>query len=178
MVPIRVIVSEGRTSESFQVPYPGDRPLELEDRPVLRGRPLRILRLEGREGQSLRSARPDEIRAVWAVPGDRVRIPVSIPLGARTRVVHWEVRPEDPVTVGMSFVVAGEKLFVSGYHGGGHREDRKGRSLPALEVKRIYAKAERTGPPVPERRPYPPRARFLSVRGERVRRRSRPPFGR
>ena len=172
---VRVILSEGRSSESFQIPWDPSREVMVGSRLTLRGRPVKVLRVEDQEGRSLSRSRADRLRAVWAVPWERVRVPVSVPEGHKTRVLIWETVPGRAITIGEEFSLSGEPLRVVGFHGQGHKEDRPGRSLPAEEIKRVYARSggrgtpERTAPVYPRRvSPSPgPRARARKPPGGR-----------
>jgi uncharacterized Zn finger protein len=137
---IRVVLSEGRTSESWDLSWDPAREVAVGAHLSLRGRRVKVLRVEDRQGRSLPRGTVDRLRAVWVVPWERVRVPVSVPEGRKTRVLTWETPPGRPITVGEEFSLAGEPLRVVGFHGQGHKEDRPGRSLPAEEIKRVYAR--------------------------------------
>lgn len=172
---VRVILSEGRSSESFQIPWDPSREVAVGSRLTLRGRPVKILRVEDEAGRSLSRGRAEHLRAVWAVPWERVRVPVSVPEGRNTRVLVWETAPGRAITIGEEISLAGETLRVVGFHGQGHKEDRTGRSLPAEEIKRVYARRGTGGTPGKDDRIYSRRASPLP--GPRARA-LKPPGGR
>lgn len=172
---VRVILSEGRASESWSIAWDPAREIVVGSRLSLRGRRVKILRVEDREGRSLSRGPADRLRAVWAVPWERVRVPVSVPEGRKTRVLTWETVPGRAITVGEEFSLGGEPLRVVGFHGQGHKEDRPGRSLPAEEIKRVYARPGGRGTPDTT---YPTTSRRASPAAGPMGRALKPPGGR
>jgi len=136
---VRVILSEGAQSKRIALPFPPDRRLKRGDTLGLEGRKYLVSKIETQGTPSAKEALAKEIRALWAVPGDRVTLKISVTTGSETTPVSLRVRPEKPVHVGDRLVVDGNLLFISALRMGGRTLRERGMGGEAGEVQRAYA---------------------------------------
>lgn len=155
-VEVALVLSDGATSQRSHVALPEHRRLEVgsdlpESTGSVRG-PVRIQRIDTRDGRQVRVAAADEVATLWVVRDVGAIVPVSIVEGRRTRAARLIVPPDTRYAVGKPVRVEGALLEIVALRAHGKTWRREGDTFDARDVQRIYGR--RTAMPPAGRRDW------------------------
>lgn len=139
-VDIACIVSVGQVSERSRITLPAHRQLQVGSGIPDSPEPVRILRIDTRDGRRVPAALTDAIATIWVVRDVGAIVPVSIVEGRRTRTARLIVPRETPYEVGGRVTVEGTRLDIVALRARGHTWRRPGDAFEAAEVQRIYGR--------------------------------------
>jgi uncharacterized Zn finger protein len=172
-IEVPAVVSRGPRSERLRVWLSTAQRLLVGSRVPDQVPPLRILRMDLKDGSRAPDALAREVRTLWLAPDEPRPIPVSLVLGGRTAVSRLEVGPEQMIAVGGTVVVAGGRMRVTGLRARHRTWSEVGDRFPASEVARIYTRRIESPPAGSNRwrsaRDRPSSRAISSSRSERAR---------
>ncbi len=122
------IALDASTSLEVGAPFPGSDP------------PVRVRRLDLRQGRSAKSAPAAAVATVWTVPVGPPRVKVSVRSGARTDATTWVAPEGTRIGVGDSVEVDGRTAEVVALRAFGRTWRKPGDRFAAEEVQRLYAR--------------------------------------
>lgn len=143
---IPAVISAGAQSTPMDVRVSATQRLLVGSRVPDQGQPLRIVRMDLRNGRRTTDAVARDVATLWVTPDGPKPIPVSLVLGSRTAVTRADVPPEQFIEVGEPLEVAGGKLRVVGLRARNRTWTHVGDRFPAREVVRIYSRRIETPP--------------------------------
>lgn len=143
---IPAVISAGAQSTPMDVRVSATQRLLVGSRVPDQGQPLRIVRMDLRNGRRTTDAVARDVATLWVTPDGPKPIPVSLVLGSRTAVTRADVPPEQFIEVGEPLEVAGGKLRVVGLRARNRTWTHVGDRFPAREVVRIYTRRIETPP--------------------------------
>lgn len=139
-VQIPAVLSDGARSARSTVAVASDRRLQVGSRVPGQVPPIRILRIDRRDGKRVSEAVAGQVATLWVAPDVPRPIPVSLVLGSRTATTRATLPPDQLVEVGGTVDVAGATLRVVGLRARGETWRQVGDRFPAREVARIYTR--------------------------------------
>ncbi len=137
---IAAVLSDGARSAPRTVQVASDRKLQVGSRVPDHAPPIRILRIDRRDGSRASEAVARDVGTLWVAPDVPKPIPVSLVLGSRTAATRATLPPDRLVEVGGTVDVAGATLRVVGLRARGETWRQVGDRFPAREVARIYTR--------------------------------------
>jgi uncharacterized Zn finger protein len=145
MLKLRVIVSRQDKSVVQATEVPEDEELFVDDEMIIDDGDevsgVRIQSLEAKSGGRVKRAKAKDITTIWARAIDEVIVKVAIQKGPNTRSVNYKVNGDYEFVVGDEVMVKGFELKVTGLkEREGSHIDRKGKSLKAKNIKRVYTR--------------------------------------
>jgi uncharacterized Zn finger protein len=140
------VVSAGARSTGISVRVPATQRMLVGSRVPGQDPPLRIVRIDLRNGGRGSDAMARDIATLWLTPDGPRAIPVSLVLGAKTAVSRAEIPPDEFIEVGETVEVAGGTLRVVGLRARNRTWSHPGDRFPAREVARIYTRRMETPP--------------------------------
>ena len=140
------VVSTGARSTPMKIRTSPPQRLLVGSRVPGRDPPLRIVRIDLRNGRRSNDALAREIATLWLTPDVHRPVPVSLILGARTAATRAELPPEQLVSVGETVSVAGGMLRVVGLRARGRTWTHPGDQFEARELGRIYTRRMESPP--------------------------------
>ncbi len=143
---IPAVVSSGARSTRIELRVPASQRLLVGSRVPEQQEPMRILRMDLRNGGRGTDALAREVATLWLAPDVSRPIPVSLVLGAKTAVTRADIPPDQFLEVGTTVEVAGGTLRVVGLRARNRTWSRVGDRFPAREVARIYTRRIETPP--------------------------------
>lgn len=102
--------------------------------------PLRVLRIDRRDGSRPAAAVARAIATLWVARDDGAVVPVSFVEGRRTRSVRLSYDPTQRLEVGATLESEGRSYRIAGLRARGQTWRLEGDGFPAGEVDRVYAK--------------------------------------
>ena len=152
---VPVILSQGATARSLQIEVPLDEPVALDEEAEVDGQRIRFTALETREGTRPKKAPGRDIRTLYAVVYDTVRLRYTVNQGEVTQSFQEEAPPEAEIHVGLVREVQGVRLVVKTLKSDQNRTLHRG-FLLARNVRRIFAdlapRGSKVGQPVKVRK--------------------------
>jgi len=139
-VEVNEIVSEGSRSDRRRVTLPKGQRVQLGSGVPGSPEPLRIHRIETRDGTSPSDALTDAVATLWVTRDVGSVVPVSVVEGARTVPRRLTVPPETLFRVGEEIAVDGRTIVIVALRARGHTWRRLGDEFPGSEVRRIYGR--------------------------------------
>ncbi len=139
-VDIALVVSVGPTSDRRLIRLPRSRTVQVGTGIPESSEPVRVQRIDTRDGRQASSASTDDIATLWAVREVGAVVPVSIVEGPRTRARRLAVSPETRYEVGGRVTVDGIRLDVVALRARGRTWRRPGDAFVARDVQRIYGR--------------------------------------
>ena len=158
-VPVPAILSEGAASRTIQLAVPLDGPVRPNDEFDHEGHRVRVTAVETAGGVRPTSALGRDIKCLYAVVFDTVRLLYTLNQGEVTRSFEEDVPPEEEIHVGTVREVQGVRLVVKTLKSDQNRTLHRG-YLFARNIRRVFADLapvkSRTGQKVGARRRGPP----------------------
>jgi uncharacterized Zn finger protein len=139
-VGVSLVVSDGSRSSPERRELPAGRRVQVGSRVPRSDPPLKILRIDRRDGRRVPEARTEEVATLWVSPDRGLEVPVSLLLGRRTQSIKLPLSPEDEITIGGELRVPGGTVRVVGIRSGMHTWHGTGDHFPAGSIVRIYAR--------------------------------------
>ncbi len=139
-VEVARIVSDGKISVRSRVELPANVHVQVGSGIPGSEEPFRVLRIDTRKGNRVRSALTNEIATLWAVRDVGAVVPVSIVEGRFTRTVRLVVPRETEFEVGGRSTVEGTPLRIVALRARGRTWRQPGDRFRALEVSRLYGR--------------------------------------
>lgn len=172
-VATNLIISLGPASRRTVVRLPESQPLAVDSMLPGEDRPLRVRRLEGRDGSPRATALPAELASVWAVEDRGIRLPVSVVEGRQTWTAKLEVERGARYAVGERIQAAGAAVVIVALRARGRTWRRAGDQFGAEEIQRVYGRRT-VSPPAGSRdwrtpRPTPSSRESSASRSARIR---------
>ncbi len=138
---VAVVISEGENSRRTKLEIESDDVLLVGDELLVDGIPVQVRGIEIGTDRRVDSAPVKDIRTLWTVRFDRVRVKFSINMGTRTKAAEQEATPDEEFTVGDLVTVGGITAVI-------HRIKTWDRTIQrgsaeARDIRRIYGKAVR-----------------------------------
>lgn len=143
---VPAVVSSGARSTPTTLRLSGAQRLVAGSRVPDQAAPLKIVRMDLRNGARATDALARDVATVWLTPDGPRAIPVSLVLGAKTAVTRAEIPPDQFVEVGETVHVAGGTLRVVGLRARNRTWTRIGDRFPARDVARIYTRRMESPP--------------------------------
>jgi uncharacterized Zn finger protein len=143
---VRAVVSSGDRSNLVSLRLSGAQRLLVGSRVPGQDPPLKIIRMDLRNGARASDALVREVATLWLTPDGPRPIPVSLIMGAKTAVTRAEIPPDQYVEVGETVQVAGGTLRVVGLRARNRTWSHVGDRFPAREVTRIYTRRMESPP--------------------------------
>jgi uncharacterized Zn finger protein len=140
------VVSEGDRSNPIRIKVTANQRLLVGSRVPDQERPLRIVRMDLRNGHRATDAAARDVVTLWVTPDGPRPIPVSLVLGAKTAVTRADIPTDEFVEVGATVHVAGGVLRVVGLRARNRTWNHVGDRFPAREVTRIYTRRMESPP--------------------------------
>jgi uncharacterized Zn finger protein len=137
-VPVPVVVSQGAASASHTLHVPLDGPVAIDDEYDLEGHRLRITALERPDGTRPSSAPGRDIKVLYAVVFDTVRLHYTLNMGETTRSFQEDLPPEEEIHIGSVREVQGVRLAIKTLKSDQNRTLHRG-FLLARNVRRVFA---------------------------------------
>ena len=101
IMPTKVIVSNGRTSEPTTVDLESDDLIVLDDEFFLDdGRRVKVTGIDVVDGRKVKKAPATDVKTIWGVQFDVLNIKVSINDVQKTYAKYIEAEPDDEYTIG------------------------------------------------------------------------------
>jgi uncharacterized Zn finger protein len=138
MIKVPVILSEGAAARTIHMEVPLDGPVKPDDEVEAEGHRVRITAVEKKDGSRPKSAIGRDIKMVYAVVFDTVRLRYTVNEGDVTRSFQEEAPPEEEVHVGYVREVQGLRLVVKTLKSDQNRTLHRG-FLLARNIRRIFA---------------------------------------
>lgn len=158
-VQVPAILSEGAASRTIQLAVPLDRPVQADDEFEFEGHRVRVTAVETQGGVRPKSAPGRDVKVLYAVVFDTVRLHYTLNQGEITRSFQEEVAPEEEIHVGTVREVQGVRLVVKTLKSDQNRTLHRG-FLLARSVRRVFCdlapSRARPGAKVGARRRGPP----------------------
>jgi uncharacterized Zn finger protein len=152
---VPVILSEGAAARTAQLEVPLDEPVAVDEEAQAEGKRIRITAVERRDGSRPRQAAGRDIKTLYAVVYDTVRLRYTVNEGEVTRSFQEEAPPEEEIHVGIVREVQGLRLVVKTLKSDQNRTLHRG-FLMARSVRRIFAdvapRGSKIGQPVKVRK--------------------------
>jgi uncharacterized Zn finger protein len=145
-VDVAVIVSDGPVSIYGSRSLPARRRLQVGSRIPSSDPPLRIHRIDRKDGSRVPEAPSDEIATLWASPDRGHIVPVSVQEGRATTSLRLALAPGSLVTVDEELVTDGGRLTVVALRARGRTWRRPRDGFPAGEIQRVYARRKERPP--------------------------------
>lgn len=139
-VAVGEVISEGPTSVHRTVHLPSGQRLRVGSAVPGSSEPLKIVRIDDRQGRRVPSASSDEVATLWVRPDRFPAVPVSIVEGRRTRSTRVPMDPEAPIVVGAELQVEGVRVRIDSVRARGASWRRLGDAFSAREVQRVYGR--------------------------------------
>lgn len=145
MLKLRVIVSRQDKSYVQETEAAEDEELFVDDEMIIDSGDeisgVRIQSIEAKTGGRVQRAKAKDITTVWARAIDEVIVKVAIQKGPNTRSINYKVNGDYEFVVGDKVMVKGFELVITGLkEREGSHIDRKGKSLKAKNIKRVYSR--------------------------------------
>ncbi|MDQ1446994.1 MAG: hypothetical protein QOI20_3458 [Acidimicrobiaceae bacterium] len=137
-IQVPVILSQGAAARTIQLEVPLDDPIGVDAEAEAEGQRIRITALERRDGTRPKKAPGRELKMVYAVVYDTVRLRYTVNEGDLTRSFQEEAPPEEEIHVGIVREVQGLRLVVKTLKSDQNRTLHRGYLL-ARNVRRIFA---------------------------------------
>jgi uncharacterized Zn finger protein len=138
MTVVPVILSEGATARSVQIEVPLDDPVAVDSEAEVEGKRVRLTAVERRDGSRPKQAPGRDIKTLYAIVYDTVRLRYTVNEGELTRSFQEEAPPEEEIHVGIVREVQGLRLVVKTLKSDQNRTLHRGYLL-ARNVRRIFA---------------------------------------
>jgi uncharacterized Zn finger protein len=135
---VPVILSEGATARTTQMEVPLDAPVAVDEEAEVEGHRVRITAVETRAGTRPKQAPGRDIKTLYAVVYDTVRLRYTVNEGDITRSFAEDVPPEEEIHVGIVREVQGIHLVVKTLKSDQNRTLHRG-FLLARSISRIFA---------------------------------------
>lgn len=135
---VPVILSEGAAARTIQLEVPLDGPVGTDEEAEAEGRRIRFTAIERKDGTRPKSAPGRDIKTLYAVVYDTVRLRYTVNEGDITRSFQEEAPPEEEIHVGIVREVQGINLVVKTLKSDQNRTLHRG-FLLARSVRRIFA---------------------------------------
>lgn len=139
-VEVSQVVSVGGTSAHSRIELPAHVRVQVGSGVPGSGEPLRVQRIDTRDGRRVRAAQAEEVLTLWAVREVGAIVPVSIIEREQTRAARLVVPRETPYEVGGRLTIEGTPLDIVALRAKGATWRRKGDRFLAGEVQRIYGR--------------------------------------
>jgi len=140
-VTVPQVLSSGSTSVRSSVELPPRLTLHVgATLPGPEG-PVRIQRLDTRDGRQVPSASASEVATVWAVRDVGATVPVSVVEGGRTRSTRITVPRTTRYTVGSQLTISDRRLEIVALRAEGRTWRRAGDTFEAGKVQRLYCRS-------------------------------------
>ena len=102
--------------------------------------PLRVRKIDTREGATAPEADPSRIATLWAVRETSAQVPVSIVEGNRTVPSRLSAAREEWLSVGEERSLKDGRIVIVALRARGHTYRRPGDRFRAAEIVRVYAR--------------------------------------
>lgn len=152
LVEIAEVLSAGPRSEHRRILVASRDRIELGKKVPGSDEQVLVQRIETRGGQSVSSARPEEVATIWAVRDLGAIVPVSVVEGARTWTERLTLPRGSRLAVGEPLSVRGHRLRIVALRARGRTWRLPDDAFVASEVQRVYAR--RTESPPAGRSPW------------------------
>ncbi len=146
-----VVLSDQQRSQRMVLSVPHGRRLQVGSGIPGVEPPLRILRIDRKDGTRRGEALSQDVATLWATPDRERPVPVSLTLGSKTAASRVALNPDAEVAVGDPITVAGASLRVFALRARGQTWTHVGDRIPARELQRIYTRRAEM-PPAGRRR--------------------------
>lgn len=140
---VPIIVSRGDESTRTRIPLPRDEHVETGDKLVVDGRQVLVTAVESQDGRRPPTAPVEDIQTLWAKDHESVTLKFSINRVQRTEPREMDVRPEMEVAVGDEMDLGGQRYRVHAIKVEGKMLRDEGKSAPAEDIVRVYARPPR-----------------------------------
>lgn len=155
MTVVPVVLSDGAAARSIQLEVPLDGPVAVDEEAEVEGKRIRFTAVERRDGSRPKKAPGRDIKTLYAVAYDTVRLRYTVNEGEVTRSFQEEAPPEEEIHVGIVREVQGLRLVVKTLKSDQNRTLHRG-FLLARNVRRIFAdvapRGSKIGQPAKARR--------------------------
>ena len=144
---VPVVISEGSTSVAGTRELPSDERIAVGALlPESDGVPMKVLRVDRRDGGSSPSSPVAQIETLWLSPYRGERVSISLVEGRRTRSLRTVFPKGRSFSVGGSLRVEGRSVRIVALRARGRTWREAGDAFPSEEVDRIYARRIETPP--------------------------------
>jgi uncharacterized Zn finger protein len=137
-IQVPLVLSEGATARTTQLEVPLDLPVAVDEEAEVEGHRVRITAVERRDGSRPKGAPGRDIKTVYGVVYDTVRLRYTVNEGDITRSFQEEAPPEEEIHIGVVREVQGINLVVKTLKSDQNRTLHRG-FLMARSVRRIFA---------------------------------------
>jgi uncharacterized Zn finger protein len=137
-ITVPLILSEGATARSLQIEVPLDEPVATDEEAQAEGKRIRFTAVEKKDGTRPKQAPGRDIKMLYAVAYDTVRLRYTVNEGDITRSFQEEAPPEEEIHIGIVREVQGIRLVVKTLKSDQNRTIHRG-FLMARSVRRIFA---------------------------------------
>ena len=101
VIPMKIIVSSGRTSESTVIDLESDDLIVMDDEFFLDdGRRVKVTGIDVADGRKVKKAQATEVTTIWGVLFDTINLKISMNDVHKTYARYVEAEPDDEYTVG------------------------------------------------------------------------------
>ena len=137
-MPVPVILSEGATSRMETLEVPVEAGVGVNDEYDLEGHRVRITAVELRDGTRPKRAKGPDVKTLYAVVFDTVRLLYTVNQGDITKSFQEDVSPEEEIHIGTVREVDGVKLAIKTLKSDQNRTINRG-FLFARSITRVFA---------------------------------------
>jgi uncharacterized Zn finger protein len=138
MIQVSAILSQGAAARTVALEVPLDSPVAVDDEFEVEGSRVRVTAVERRDGSRPTQVPGRDIKTLYAVVFDTVRLRYTVNQGEVTRSFQEEVEPEAEIHVGTVREVQGIRLVVKTLKSDQNRTLHRG-FLLARNVRRVFA---------------------------------------
>jgi len=138
MTKVALILSDGATARSGQLEVPLDEPVSTDEEAEFEGKRIRFTQIEKKDGTRPKQAPGRDIKTLYAVVYDTVRLRYTVNEGELTRSFQEEAPPEEEIHIGIVREVQGVRLVPKTLKSDMNRTIHRG-FLMARSVRRIFA---------------------------------------
>ena len=137
-VEVPVILSDGAKSRTERLHVPVSTGVSVNDEYDLEGHRVRITAVELRDGTRPKKAKGSDVKSLYAVIFDTVRLHYTVNQGDITKAFQEDVAPEEEIHIGSVRNVQGNKLAIKTLKSDQNRTLHRG-FLFARSITRVFA---------------------------------------
>lgn len=137
-IAVPLILSQGAAARTTQLEVPLDLPVAVDEEAEVEGHRVRITAVERRDGSRPAGAPGRDIKTLYGVVYDTVRLRYTVNEGDITRSFQEEAPPEEEIHIGVVREVQGINLVVKTLKSDQNRTIHRG-FLMARSVRRVFA---------------------------------------
>lgn len=139
-VTVATVISDGPKSLRRETRLPSGKRVQVGSDVPGSSEPMRILRIDDREGRQVPSAVSSEIRTLWVRPDRGAILPVSVVQGRRTWSTRLTMPPDALIAVGTELRIDDTRIRVVALRVRGTNSRRVGDGFRAQEIQRVYGR--------------------------------------